>query len=263
MHTHVPDSALLYGFVAQPCSTHTSRTMILKELSQLVDASPAGASYDDLRRLVVDENICMKATEAGRKETFRRLRELYALRTDCILYRALRDLWPTVVSDRPLLAVLCAAARDTLFRTTAPVVLEQPAGAPVFPALVSDALEAAYLGRYSPIIRAGFGRHVLSSWTQSGHLEGKTPKIRTRVTAGPAAAAYALLLGHLCGSRGLLLFDTIWCRVLDSPPSTLDSLAFTASQRGWLEYRRIADVVEITFSYLLRQEPTAGCCLAG
>ena len=48
------------------------------------------------------------------------------------------------------------------------------------------------------------------------------------------------------------MFETFWARVLDLSPIELDALAFGASQRGWIDYRRAGDVVEIGFSYLMR-----------
>ena len=66
-----------------------------------------------------------------------------------------------------------------------------------------------------------------------------------------AATAYALLLGHLCGVRGSFLFETGWADVLDAAPGQLDCLAVAASQRGWIDYRRLGSVVEIGFSRLL------------
>jgi hypothetical protein len=226
---------------------------MLHELSLLVNASAAGISYEDLRRLVREENVCLKKTDSTRRETFRRLRELYSLHPDCILYRALRDLWPADERERPLLAFLCASARDPLLRATAPAVLDQPEGAVVKPQMLEAALQESYPDHYSPITRATVGRHAISSWAQAGHLSGRTSKIRARPFAGPVSAAYALLLGHLCGARGALLFETFWIRALDIPPGNADSLAFAASQRGWIDYRRMGDITDISFSFLTRE----------
>jgi len=59
------------------------------------------------------------------------------------------------------------------------------------------------------------------------------------------------MLGHLSGVRGLPLYETLWVRLLDIPPNEIDALAFAASQRGLLEYRRMGDVAEFGFSELL------------
>jgi hypothetical protein len=61
-----------------------------------------------------------------------------------------------------------------------------------------------------------------------------------------------LLLGHLQGYRGSALFDTLWTKVLDQPKSQLMDLAFSASQRGFMEFRSAGGVVELSFNELLR-----------
>jgi hypothetical protein len=97
-------------------------------------------------------------------------------------------------------------------------------------------------------------QHTLSSWRQAGLLGGQQGKVRTSAACGPAAIAYALLLGHLCGARGEALFQTLWIRMLDTPVYILHERAQLASRRGWLEYRRSGGIVEISFRHLLRTD---------
>jgi len=66
---------------------------------------------------------------------------------------------------------------------------------------------------------------------------------------GPAT--FALLLGWLDGHRGLALFDTLWAKLASTGPNDLDALAFAASNRDWLRYKRLGDVVEIDFAPFL------------
>jgi hypothetical protein len=247
----IPESAIEYGFRTKPGGAHVGKTMMLSDLRLLFAASPAHAGYIDLSRLVHEENVLLKATVSNRHEVFKRLSELYCLRQEFLIYRALRTLWLVGEQDRPLLAILCALARDTILRATAQPVLEQPMGTIVSPSLLASSIEAAFPDRYTPKTKLSISQNTAASWAQSGHLAGKTPKVRARATAGPAAAAYALLLGHLCGARGVFLFETEWARVLDTAPGELDSLAFAASQRGWIDYRRIGNVVEVGFANLV------------
>jgi hypothetical protein len=80
----------------------------------------------------------------------------------------------------------------------------------------------------------------------------KPNRVRQRPVAGPASTAFALLLAYLCGARGTLLFDTDWANVLDTGQGGMDSLAFAASQREWIDYRRIGNVADIGFSHLMQ-----------
>ena len=253
-HPSIPDEARSSGLVLAPVGTHTSKTMMLGELTRLLAASPPETGYAELRRLVVDANVTLKATAVTRRDTFNRLAQLYALRPEKVVYRALRDLWEANVEERPVIAILCALARDPLLRATAPVVLDAAEGDSVTPLMLEAAVESAYPGRYSPAVRASTGRNTISSWAQSGHLVGRRTKTRVRLHPGPAATAYALLLGYLCGDRGVALLDTFWAGVLDTTLTAVDGLAFAAHQRGWLDYRRIGSVAEIDFRFLLRPE---------
>jgi hypothetical protein len=62
---------------------------------------------------------------------------------------------------------------------------------------------------------------------------------------------YALLLGYLCGVRGKMLLDTIWTRMLDRTSAEIADFAVDASKQGWMNYKAVGPVVEITFPGLL------------
>ena len=247
----IPESATRYGLRTRPGGAHGSKTMMLQDVRLLFTASAPDTDYSELRRLVVEENVLLKATVSNREDVFRNLGSLYGLRQELLLYRALRTLWQTGEQEQALLALLCALARDPILRATAPTVLEQPEGVAVAPDTLAAAIETAFPERYGPKTKLSMSQNTAASWVQAGHLAGKTPKVRKRVTPGPASMALALLLGHLCGARGRLLFDTGWARVLDTAPGGLDSLAFAASQRGWIDFRSMGDVVEIGFTHLI------------
>ncbi len=247
----VPDSAPRFGFVNAPVGPHASRTMLLSDLRLLLAACPPDATMADYRAAVVDENVLMKATTTNRRETFQRLCQFYSLDRDVPLFRALRALWDADEAGQPLLALLCVAARDPVFRATADLVLHAPSGHLITPLLAEEAVGAAFPDRYGAKTLKSIGQHIVGTWNQGGHLRGKQVKRRARATATPTSAAYALLLGHLCGARGRTLFETLWARLLDTSPAEADGLAFAAAQRGWLDYRRIGDVVQIEFPALI------------
>lgn len=225
--------------------------MLLADVRLLLAACPLDATVADYRAAVVDENVLMKATTGNRRITYWRLCDFYALDPDVLLFRTLRTLWDADKAGQPLLALLCVAARDPVFRATAGRILALPLGEAILPQAIEETVQQAFPERYGVKSLKSIGQHILGSWQQGGHLAGKMLKRRAKARPTPAATAYALLLGHLCGARGLGLFDTLWARLLDAPPAELDALAFAASQRGWLDYRRIGDVVQIEFPALL------------
>jgi len=232
--------------------THTSRTILLQELRGLLGAVPAGADPAEYRDAVIGQNVLGKKTLGSRQRTHRYLRELYALDPDVLLFRALRDLWDADVEAQPLLAILSSLARDPSLRATASAVLPEAPGAPVTALDLQEALTNRYPGNYSAAVANKVGRNAASSWTQSGHLVGHIGKTRAQATCRPPAVAYALLLGHLEGAVGESLFDTVWARVLDAPLGVLHEQAFTASQRGWIDFRHGGGVTDVGFSFLCR-----------
>lgn len=233
--------------------THTSRTILLQELRGLLGAVPSRADPAEYRNAVIEQNVLGKKTLSSRQRTHRYLRELYALAPTILLFRVLRDLWDVDVEAQPLLAILCALARDPSLRATSTAVLQEAPGTPVAALDLQEALMNRYPGNYSAAVANKVGRNAASSWTQSGHLVGHIGKTRAHATCRPPAVAYALLLGHLEGAVGESLFDTVWARVLDAPLGVLHEQAFTASQRGWIDFRHGGGVTDVCFSFLCRE----------
>jgi hypothetical protein len=251
------DQLLVYGNEIVPGDRSggpsTSQTIMVESLDALIELLPPTASADAYRAAVIDDNLLGKRTAGAREWAFRQLRRFYALDTASLLFRALRDLWPDP-EGRPLLALLCAMARDPVLRASAPVVLASDFGTVVGPDEFEKVIEDVFPGAYRASTRRATARKLASSWQQAGHLEAVTPtrKVRTRVTSAPSAVAYALLLGHLQGVRGVVLLDTPWARVLDQPASRLIDLGVTASQRGMLEFRHAGGLIDVGFRELLR-----------
>lgn len=242
------------GFRIGDRGTHTSRTMMLKELTALLAATDKGTESEDYWSAIIEDNVLGKKTAATRKLSAQRLSELYGLDPDVIMFRVLRELWPVDTEGRPLLASLCANARDPLLRMTAPVILETPIGEEVEKEAIVSLIARQTADRFKESTRDKVARNAASSWTQAGHLKGRYTKIRTMPAATPATVAYALLLGYLVGRRGESLLDTYWTALLDLPRSEVDALAFQASRRGWLNYKHFGGVVSVDFSDMLTEE---------
>jgi hypothetical protein len=160
----IPESTTTYGFRLKPGGAHGSKTMMLREVGLLFAACTLDTSFAELRRLAVEENVLLKDTLSNREVVFNRLGELYGLRQELRLYRALRALWNAGETEQPVLALLCALARDPLLRATAPVLLDQPIGAIVQPQLLEDALEAAFPQKYSPKTRLSISQNATATW---------------------------------------------------------------------------------------------------
>ena len=236
-----------FGFKLSEGGAHISRTIMLEEISRLLISVPAGASIEDYRRAVVEENLLGKATETTRQKTFRHLRELYALSNTVPIFATYRQLMQFDPQSAPLLSLSIAWARDPLLRATTPAILGATFGDQVTGDDLQQALTDAYPHQYSQNNIAKVSRNAASSWTQSGHLSGRTKKIRSRVQPRPAAVTFALILGHVGGVAGAQLFTCVWCRLLDLNATEARSLAEQAHRQELLTLRAIGSVVEISF----------------
>ncbi|MDE0603730.1 MAG: hypothetical protein OXI18_04930 [bacterium] len=250
----VPSLAEIHGFRIKPTGTHLSRTMMLEDLRVVLSACADCSDRPQYQAAVVDDNILAKPTAKSAQMSFERLRELYAFDPALRIFRALVDIWPSERSAQPLVALLCATARDPILRAITPFLLDYPAGAKVTPLAIAQEAEQQFPGKFERTSLQRLGRNAASSWTQAGLLEGRQKKARAKAEAHPVAVAYALLLGDLCGRRGQALFTTLWARILDASPHELRRHAEKASREGWIDYRAAGDVVEITFSHLMREE---------
>ena len=239
------------GFRWGQKGTHTSRTIMLDELRAVLANCRPDATRDNYLAAIHDDNCLGKRTAATRRISSQRLSELYALDQEVPLFRVMRRCWYADRDGQAVLALLLALARDPLLRVTAPAVLRMRPGEELARQQMTDALNRAVGSRLSESTLDKVVRNAASSWTQSGHLKGRGRKVRHRVAPTPAATAYALFLGHLAGSRGAALFESLWARVLDAPAGELMHLAMDARRLGFLDMSQSGGVIDVAFSRLL------------
>ena len=246
--------AMIWGFRSGDRGTHTSRTIMLDELSHLLDAAPGEVSREGYADAVMEHNCLGKRTAATRKLSLQRLTEIYGLDAQLILFRVLRDLWGRRESSRPLLSLLLALARDPLLRATATAVIRTPFGHEFARQSMKDALAEAVVDRLSDATLDKVVRNASSSWTQSGHFRGRGRKTRQKVIATPAATTYALLLGFAVGRRGRLLFETPWALILDTGPDDLIDVAIDAKRLGLLDLKQSGSMIDVSFPALFTEK---------
>jgi len=64
-----------YGFTST-ASAHTGRTMMFNELSRILDSTSRDCPAEEIKRLIVEENILQKSTFSGRKYGFTSMNQL-------------------------------------------------------------------------------------------------------------------------------------------------------------------------------------------
>ncbi|MCE9589097.1 MAG: hypothetical protein K8S99_01070 [Planctomycetes bacterium] len=227
---------------------------MLDELMGLLRATGPNATRAEYRSLIVEDNCLGKRTGATRRLTDQRLSELYALDGGVVLFRVLRHLWISDDRGRPLLALLMALARDPLLRFTAPPMLRLRPGEELGRQALTDALNRGTGSRFNEAVLDKIVRNAASSWTQSGHLEGRSRKTRRAVSPTPAVVTFALVLGYALGVRGAVLFETLWSNVLDVSTDELIYLAMDAKRAGFLDLKVSGGIVEVSLSRLLTEE---------
>jgi hypothetical protein len=240
------------GFSYARGGVHSSRTMMLVELRALLSyVDAAGATKADYLEAIQTANCLGKRSGRTRMLTFRHLVDLYALDPGLLLFRALRFLWQRDVHGQPLLAALCAYARDPILRAAVPLVLGSPEGATIARETIEEFIDEQEPGRFSKATLKSTAQNINSSLTQSGHLAGRVRKVRARAEATPGTVSFALLLGYVSGLRGELLFKSDFTRMLDCSFEKTIELAEDASRRGWISFKRVGQVVEVLFPNLI------------
>jgi hypothetical protein len=245
-----------FGLKFSSGGPHISRTMMLREVGDLLANVPNGSGPVDYREAILDRNALGKTTDSTRRESLRRLRELYALDEATPIFGLLRRLQAIDAASLPLLAIQVAWARDPLFRATSPPVLDASEGERVETASLAEAFEAAFPNQYSELSRNQTARHAASSWTQSGHLVGRGKKIRRRIKPTAVAVAMALFLGDVSGYHGAAVFSNPWCRLLDLNQDRAKSMGIESHRAGLLNLRVVGEVIELSFPLFAEfQEP--------
>lgn len=230
-------------------SLHTtaSHTIGIPHLVELFRVVPADAPHARYREAVVDENVLGRPTQAGRQRSFRHLRELYFLDPSRREFAALRRLWDTDSAAQPLLAGILAFTRDGILRASFQAIQQAPAGTIVTSDDLTKAVAAVYGFDLSEATLDKTGRNTGACWTQTGHLAGRTKKVRQTVEAFPAAVAFAAYLGQLAGNRGVGVLDAPWAALLDRPAgAALDALR-SAHTQGLIDLLVAGNVVDVSF----------------
>ena len=231
--------------------------MMLSELLLLLQVhhstSMADSSVADFRRLIEEENLLGKPTFTSRHKSFRHMVELYGLDASQALFRVLLRFAAIHPDATPLLALVCVYCRDPQLRASFSL-LEQTALGTVIPRrLMEEHLETHFPERFSPAMKQSLAQNVNTTWTVSGHLQGRSTKTRTIPTPSFLATTYALFAGYLTGLRGDFLLQSVFSRLVAvSPPQAIEHLK-EASKHGFLRLRHAGGVTEIDFSPLLNE----------
>ena len=219
--------------------------MMLAELTAVLAGGAADRPVDAIMR----DNLLGKPSIHARRAALYRLRQLYGIGDGAPICAVLHRLWQRDPNGRPMLALLCALARDPPLRDGAAAVLDAALGERVRWPAIAAAFEARNPGRLGEETAKSLAQHAASSWTQAGFLKGAVRKERVRARPTPAVAAYAALIAGLCGFGGMRLLESRWLDVLDRPIEDRLALLRRAEGLGLARVREVGDVLDIDVAH--------------
>ena len=251
------DELKAWGFRLGQRGAHTSRTMMYDDLALLL-AIPGEPPLHEYKHAIREENWLHKATANARKVAYQRLRELYSLDGETVLFGAMRKAWRHVEAQQKQLALSLALARDPLLRATARVVHATPIGEELDKDALAEAVGAFMACKINERSVGNTTRNIAATWTQAGYLVGRKRKVRARTEATAASFAFALLLGYAAGYRHRALLSSPWVRVLDvADPGSAELLADEAKRLGYIDLKKCGDLVEVDPRRLLDDDARA------
>ena len=215
--------------------------MMLAELTTLL----ASGGTDEPRNAIVRDNLLGKPSIRAREAALYRLRQLYGVGGAWPICAALHRLWNHDPAARPMLALLCALARDPSLRAGAAAVLDASLGEQVRWPAIAAAYETLNPSRLGEKMAKSLAQNAASTWTQAGFLKGAVRKERIRAKPTPPVAAYAALIASFCGFGGARLLECRWLDVLDLPVEDRLSLLRQAEGLRLARVRSVGDVIEI------------------
>lgn len=244
---------LRFGFTFSKGGVHLARTMMFKEFSMLLEhVTNANATKNEYIKAIVGENCLGKKSGKNRTLAAKHLTELYGLDPSIAIFRALLYFWRRDKEGQPLVALLCAVTRDAILRRSASFILQFPESNVLTSEMMEEFIKAKEADRFSKATIKSTAKNINSTWTQSGHLlAGYRKKFRSKAKATAGAIGYALFLGYLTGSRGEVIFTTDYIKLLDCSVEQAIELAEIASRRGWIIFKRVGKVMEVSFPNIL------------
>jgi len=239
-----------WGTKPKAIGVHTSRTIMSNELSIIFSKiSSENAVFEDYKTFVLERNGLALHTQSNREITWKNLVQLYGF-TDTPLFRNFKRLWPRLQEqERPVLALVYAASRDSILRSTIPLVRDMPIRTLVNSRLFLDHIEQTFPDRYSKATARSTSQALFSSWTHAHWLGGENQVERPRRTApvGAGSLALALFIAWTEGKRGDQLFGTEIVELLLKEVGEPKALLWEAHRNSFLNYYDSGGISDIRF----------------
>ncbi len=230
-------------------TTHTSRTMMLAELSRIMAHGIEQGSFE----VSFTDNVAGKLSKANKDKTNLSLRYLYRFDPTNPAFSAFVWFWKnSPEADHPILALLFAISNDFLLSESIEIVQNTPLNQKVTVESLETNLASIHPGRYSPASLRSISQNLASSWKQAGFIRGKVKNIRVQPEISYRVVTFGMLLGYLEGMRGEFLLGSKYIRALCLPESGVRDQISEAAKRDLLQYQYSGHVTTILFPNLLK-----------
>ena len=228
---------------------HTSRTMMLAELSRIMAHGIEQGSFE----VSFADNVAGKLSKANKDKTNKALRKVYSFDPSDPAFAAFLWFWKnSPEADHPILALLFAISNDFLLSESIEIVQNTPLNQKVTVESLEDNLARLHPGRYSTVTLRSISKNLASSWKQAGFILGKVKNIRVQPEISYRVVTFGMLLGYLEGMRGEFLLASKYIRALCLPESGARDLIGEAARRDLLQYQYSGHVTTILFPNLLK-----------
>lgn len=234
--------------ITKPNTVHTARTIMLLELSKVMNFSIEKDNY--LESMV--NNVFGKKSQDGIKKTSAFLTQLYTFDVSSNTFRAFKYFWSnSTENERALIAFLFAVNNDYLLQESISVVLKCRIGEKLEITDIEENIERHHPNRFTKNTLRSVAQNIASSWKQAGFVTGKVKNIRTENEITYQVVCFAMLLAYLGGLRGDFIIQSHSILSLCLPEVRLRELALEASKRDLMQYQFAGSVTSISFENLM------------
>ena len=230
-----------------PYTIHTSRTIMYRELSDLISQRKFH------ERQIIESNPLYKATKSNLQKTLRHLLKLYGFESNDNLWKVFLYLFVKADDkEKRLLTLLYALFKDELLSISTPLIFETKPGIRIPVQKFQTLLEEKYPNKYSTITFYSTAKNIVSSWKQAGYIHGKVKNIRAQVHPGYLSVLFSIYLGYLSGLRDHELLKSTWAELLEIPESKIREDLSQASLNEFIDYKFSGGVTVINFDKLVQ-----------
>jgi hypothetical protein len=220
---------------------------MLDEISRVMNYMGSTTDYAE----ALDNNVSGKQTQKNLQRTNAAIKKLYALKSDFLPFRCFQHFWQISPDhEKSMLVFLYALAMDIMVYDVAETVIGLQTSEQVTSSQFANVLENLHHDEFSPKTIASASRNLISSYRQAGLITGSGKNIKSDITIGIYAFAFAYLMAYFNDDRGEFILQSKWVRILGLGSTALRDLAVEASLKGLMEYKYAGSVVTISFNNL-------------